>query len=316
MTAHTSTGNTFIYFAAAPSAPQLPHQILQVLQQRLAKEPTLRLYALVDCLAVPDFAEFCAQQGWPAPVSTYAGQTGFDNARAVAPSLQELPGDLAWLEQHMLPPLLAHCSGKPALGFISSLHAVDVVKAQLMRVAGVTDGDGSSWLLRFGDTRVWPPKPGLLTTEQHAHAFAGLDAWMVVDRHGAVQTFEGSPDAPPASPNDLLRDFRMTAQQFAQMIEWSEADAHLARLAQTPTHAQLTCSPIEQYDTARQCLATLDRLGIDNEQERYCYIRFALRFPGNCEAHPAVQDALFAASQRRGTLSVQLAALQASMTVA
>ena len=309
MTANTSVENTPIYFAVAPFAPELADQILRVFQQRLAKQPRLRIYALVDCLAVPGFAEFCAQQGWQTPVSTYAGQMGFDNAAAVAPSLLALPDDLAWLEQYMLRPLLAHCSGRPALGFITSLHTVDVVKAQLMRMARATDGDGSTWLLRFGDTRVWPPKAGLLTTEQHAHAFAGLDAWMVVDRYGAIQIVEGSPETPPASPDDLVKDFRMTARQFAQMIDWSEADAHLARLANRRDDAQFVRSPIEQYDVARQCLATLDRLGIDNEQERYRYIRFALRFPGNCGEHPAVQDALLAASRQQGTLSALLATI-------
>jgi len=109
---------------------------------------------------------------------------------------------------------------------------------------------------------------------------------MVVDRYGKVQTFEGSPDTHPASPDDFVRDFRITERQFTQMSEWGEADAHLARLADTPAHAQLARTPIEQYDTARQCLATLDRLGINSEQERYQYIRFACAFPATANSTP------------------------------
>jgi len=313
MTANGSAASTSMYFAVAPSSPQLADQLLQAWQHRLAQRTGLHLYALVDCLIAPGFVEFCAQQGWWPPVSTYADQIGFDSGRDWAPALLALPEDLAHLQQQMLR-ILAHCSGRPALGFIVSRHSIDVVKAQLMRVAGITDGDGSRWLLRFGDTRVWPPAPGWLTPEQHAHAFAGLDAWMVVDRYGKVQTFEGSPDTSPASPDDFIKDFRITERQFTQMSELGEADAHLARLADTPAHAQLARTPIEQYDTARQCLATLGRLGINSEQERYQYIRFALRFPGDCEQHPAVQTALLAARHQQGTLSALLAALPASMT--
>ncbi|WP_454726127.1 MULTISPECIES: hypothetical protein [Cupriavidus] len=210
--------------------------------------------------------------------------------------------------------MLARCSGRPALGFIVSAHPIEVVKAQLMRLAGLADDDGNHWLLRFGDTRGWPPARGWLTPAQHARAFAGIDVWMAVDRHGQLQFFDGSPATNPASPNDFVTDFRVTAQQIIQMSDLAEADAHLARLADTPAHARLARGPIEQYDIARQCLATLDRFVIRDEQERYRYIRFALRFPGNCEQHPAVQCALLAASRKEDTLSALLAALPAWVT--
>ncbi|WP_454764594.1 DUF4123 domain-containing protein [Cupriavidus campinensis] len=294
-----------MFFAVAQYHPQLAAQVLLTWQERLARKPDLHFYALIDCLMEESFPEFCRAQGWPAPLSVYAGQIGFDNARHVSPSLLPLPEPPALLKP-VLPPLLARCSGKPTLAFLVSAHPVEVVKAQLMCVARITDGDGESWVLRFGDARVWPPPSGWLTAEQHDHAFAGIDAWMAVNRHGQLRILDGRPDIAPADPDDFVRDFRVTEQQFAQMIGWSEADAHLARLAGTSEHAELTRSPIEQYDTARQCLATLDRLAIDADQDRYQYIRFALQFPGDCERHPAVANALLMASQKQADLPTLL----------
>jgi len=314
MTASGSVISMTKYFAVAASSPQVAGELLKEWERRSAQTPGLHLYALVDCLLIAGFVDFCVQQGWQPPVSVYAGQPDFDRVREWSPCLLMLPEVPDRLAQQVLSQLLMRCSGRPALGFIVSKHPIEVVKAQLMRLAGVTDDDGSHWVLRFGDTRVWPPAQGLLTPAQHAHAFAGIDAWMVVDRHGQLQFFDGSPDTSPASPNDFVTDFRITEQQFIRMSDLSEADSHLARLADTPAHALLAHSPIEQYDIARQCLATLDRFGIHGEQERYRYIRFALRFPGDCEQHPAVQCALLAASRKEGALSALLAALPAWVT--
>ncbi|AOY94537.1 hypothetical protein BKK79_21605 [Cupriavidus sp. USMAA2-4] len=264
--------------------------------------PASRLYALVDCLLVRELPDLCRQHGWPAPLSVYAGSPGYDSGRDWAPHLLELPHDLNQLAQHTAT-LVSRCSGLPALGVLVSRHPAPVVQAQLMRTAGITDGSGKRWLLRFADTRVWPPAPGWLNAEQQAHAFAGIGAWIIVNRHGQAQSFDGAPDAEPARPDEPVEDFRVTERQLIQLFDVGEPDQHLARMAENPYHAQLARSPIEQYDTVHRALATLDRIGIDDDQQRFLYARFAVRFAGDCEQDPAVQQALLCARHKEGILS-------------
>ncbi|MCO4861793.1 DUF4123 domain-containing protein [Cupriavidus sp. WGlv3] len=275
MARNRSVTSPSVYFAVAPTSPRLADQVLEEWQRRLAQEPRLHLYALVDCLIAPDFVDFCVREGWQAPTSIYADQIGLDSGRMWSPSLLALSAEMASLHQQVTS-IGQHCSSKPALGFIASRYPIEVVKAQLLRLACVADGDGSRWLVRFGDTRVWPPAEKWLTPEQHAHAFAGLDTWMIVNRYGQLQTFDGSPDTDPACPNVLVTDFRISPSQFSRMCMWGEADAHLARLAGTWASVQSLRRPIEQYDIASQCLATLDQLGVTDEQHRYQCIRRAL----------------------------------------
>ncbi|WP_454764973.1 DUF4123 domain-containing protein [Cupriavidus campinensis] len=291
-----------MFFAVASHSPHLAGQVLQVWDSRRQSDPALRCHALVDCLLEPSFPAFWKQHSRHPPLAVYADQIGFDKARHVSPSLIALPEEPESAAR-MLSVLLERCRGRPSLGFLVSKHSPEVLQAQLMRLAGVCDGDGQRWLLRFGDTRIWPYMGEWLTPAQHAYAFAGITAWMIVNRYGELEILDGSPDTAPATPDDFVKDFRLTEQQFLQLLDRAEADAHLAELAQTPGHVRLLRSPIEQYDTARQCLATLDRLGIDNDQDRYEYIRFALHFPGDCERQPAVQTALLSASQGEGRLS-------------
>jgi len=291
-----------MFFAVASHSPHLAGQVLQAWDSRRRSDPALRCHALVDCLLDPSFPEFWKQHSRHPPLAVYADQIGFDSARHVSPSLIPLP-DRQESAAQMLSVLLARCQGRPSLGFLVTRHAPAVMQAQLMRLAGVSDGDGQRWLLRFGDTRIWPYMGEWLTPAQHAYAFAGITAWMIVNRYGELEILDGSPDTDPAAPDDVVKDFRLTEQQFLQLLDRAEADTHLAELAQTPGHVRLLRSPIEQYDTARQCLATLDRLAIKSEQDRYEYIRFALSVPGDCERHPDVQTALLSASQGEGRLS-------------
>lgn len=298
-----------MFFAVAPTSEEFPAALLAAWQHRLAQAPDLHLTALVDSLLVPDLAELCVAQGWPAPLSVYAGQPGYDSGRNWSPCLISLPGDPDTLARQM-PALVTHCSGIPALGFLVSRHALEVLKAQLLRMAGITDGKGKRWLLRFADTRVWPPAPGWLTPEQHAQAFAGIEAWLIVERHGHLQAFNGSPDSAPARPDDIVTDFRIWERQLIQLFDWGEADMHLARMAGNPYHAQLARTPVEQYHTVRQALAVLDRLGIEDGQQRFVYAYFAVRYPGDCERDPAVHDALLRASRKEARLSDLLKSLR------
>ncbi|EYS97754.1 hypothetical protein CF68_04160 [Cupriavidus sp. SK-4] len=259
-----------MFFAVAPSSPQLAGDLLDKLRWHLEVSPNARLYALIDGLLVPDIADLCHQQGWPALLSVYAGYPGYDSGHRWAPCLLELPRDSDPLAPR-LATLVAHCSGIPALGFLISRHPAEVVKAQFMCLAGITDGDGKRWLLRFADTRVWPPEHGWLTAEQQTRAFAGMDVWLTIERHGQVRTVSGCPEAAPARPDELPEDFRVTERQLVQLSGANEADYHLARMSENPYHAQLARSPIEQYDTVRKALATLDRLDIEDEQQRFAY---------------------------------------------
>ncbi|MFJ4290148.1 DUF4123 domain-containing protein [Cupriavidus sp. NPDC089707] len=304
-----TVGRDSWFFAVAPALAQVPAEILAEWERRHALAPDLHLYALVDRLLVPDIVELCSAHGSPAPLSVYAGQPGYDSGRDWSPCLLLLSVDPDGLTQQVRT-LVSDCSGIPALGFVTSRHAIDVIKAQLLRLTGITDGQGKRWLLRFADTRVWPPAPGWLTAEQQAHAFAGIDAWMVVERHGDLQTLEGSPNATPAAPGDMAKDFRVTERQLIHLIDCGEADMHLSRMAENPYHAQLARTPIEQYDVVRQALATLDRLGIGEQQQRFVYARFAVRHAGDCEQDPAVQQALLAASRKEALLSDLLKALR------
>lgn len=299
-----------VYFAVAPTSPQLAEQLQEAWQRRLAQEPRLHLYALVDCLVVPCFVDFCVGEGWQYPTSIYADQTGLDSGRMWSPSLLALSAEMAGLHQQVAR-IGQHCSGKPALGFVASRYPIEVVKAQLLRLACVTDGDGSRWFLRFGDTRVWPPAEGWLTPDQHAHAFAGLDAWMVVNRYGQLQTFEGSPHTEPACPTDLVTDLRVSPSQFSGMCMWGEADAHLARVVGTWAKVQSLRTPIEQYEVARQCLATLDQLGITDEQHRYQCIRLALLQGEPCDKQPAVRGEPMVGCQQNSGSRVSTAATSA-----
>ncbi|WP_454726126.1 MULTISPECIES: hypothetical protein [Cupriavidus] len=91
MTASSSLPGTPTYFAVAASSPRVAGELLKDWERRLARTPGLHLYALVDCLLVTGFVDFCEQQGWQPPLSVYAGQPDFDRVRECSPSLLMLP---------------------------------------------------------------------------------------------------------------------------------------------------------------------------------------------------------------------------------
>lgn len=304
MAAHRSVTSPSIYFAVAPTSPQLADQLLQEWQRRLAQEPRPHLYALVDCLVVPGFADLCVHEGWQSPTAIYADQPGLDSGRMWSPSLLALSENTADLYQQVAR-IAKYCSGKPGLGFIASRYPMEVVKAQLLRLVCVSDGDGSRWLLRFGDTRVWPPADGWLTPDQRAYLFAGLDSWMVVNRYGHLQTFEGSPCTDPACPTDVVMDLRVSPSQLSRMCVWGEADSHLARAAAIWAKVRSPYTPIEQYEVTEQCLATLDQLGITDEQQRYQGVRRAL-LQGNSSDNEAAMQSIPVAGATSDLTSLRL----------
>lgn len=291
-----------MFFATSPASEQLADILLDEWRGLAQSDPRLRLRALIDQLLVPDIVSLCHQLGWPSPTAVYDGHPGYNSGNSVSPCVLELP-DPVTHGTHGLHALVAHCSGIPALGFLASPHDLPILKAQLMRMAGIADDSGQRWILRFADTRVWPPEFEWLSTEQHRYVFAGIAAWWIVNRHGQLQMFDGQPDAAPAQRDEFAVDFRVTEHQLIRLLDKGEADQHLARMAASPSHSAVTRHPIEQYDVVQKALASLDRMHIDDLQQRFVYARFAVHFAGDCEDDLTVQQALLSASQSDTPLS-------------
>jgi hypothetical protein len=121
---------------------------------------------------------------------------------------------------------LLRCDGWPMVHAIITSESLQELGQRLEKWC-VVEADGQRFNFRFPDVRRLPGIFSHLTAEQRAHLVGPAKAWHRVGRDGHWQRLDGLPVAPAVDPLDT----RLSAVQFAAMVDDSEADGILTILA-------------------------------------------------------------------------------------
>lgn len=183
-------------------------------------------YLLVDKAFLPSIHRLPGWRERPA-ASLFAGLGGAD-LEEVAPNL------LAIDPQHdaeFVASVVRCLSGRPAVSAAHSALTLEALSAHLSSFVFVEiEPDDQRFALRFADTRVLPLLVGALDDAQRRQFLGPLREWRYVARNGTVASLSGLAET-AGSPGPL----RLNEQQFALLVDGSEADAVLGQLRSSKT---------------------------------------------------------------------------------
>jgi hypothetical protein len=177
----------------------------------------------------------------------------------------------------------------PCFSWFETAWAPNVMAEHLRLFHVVGLSEGQAMLMRWYDTRILPVWFACLT-EPQAEAFAaGVEAWLYVDRTGAIAelpiTRHGTDF--PAKPDHGQPLICLTDTQYAPLVDAAELDAlltHLRRIIpdelKRVSHVQLTLFA-GQYQ--QQAISE----GLDDIDRQAQYVLLALYTSGEGQAHPA-----------------------------
>lgn len=223
------------------------------------------VYLLVDCCFCPAVRRIA---GWPElPQRSLFAEWANPEADAVAPHLLAIDPerDACVVER------IAHAlDGRPALSVLHSRLALDQLAAHLTAyVVVLVDPDEQRFLLRFADTRVLPILVGGLDDTQRRQFLGPLRAWRYVGRDGRIATLAGGGDAAASGP------LRLSAEQFASLVDASEADAILGTLRERAA-LPVGVAPAVTHQRALAALRRADERGVRQPADRTTWVSLAL----------------------------------------
>lgn len=120
---------------------------------------------------------------------------------------------------------LQHCSGLPMFSAILTVETSGELAGRLSAWC-VVKADGQNFNFRFPDTRRLPDILSVLDPTQLAQFGGPASVWMYMARDGRWSAIELTP-----SDEGIAVEPELSKGQFAQMVDRSEADGILSRLA-------------------------------------------------------------------------------------
>lgn len=166
--------------------------------------------------------------------------------------------------------LVQAMSGLPALSALHTTLSQDALAAHLASYVSVRiEPDEQRFLLRFADTRVLPALVAALDESQRRQFLGSISAWRHLTPDGRVATLAGPGEACGAGP------LRLSAGQFAALVEVSEPDAILGALRERGA-IPAGLSPSAAYQRVADSLCRASKQGVLQPADRITWVAFAL----------------------------------------
>jgi hypothetical protein len=296
-----------MWFAVSPYAPDLHERLLRCMQEVVAANPALRLYALVDTALDEAFLKkYRANHLTDQTASLYAG-TELDAVADVSPVLVPLSCEPAL----RLKTLLRLADGKPMLSFLASPLALEPLKTHFLPFLEVETEDGEQLVLRFADTRILPV---LFTTLDHMQQSALLSPiahWWSIDRMGDLCALP-LPAYDPATYRTAAAPFQvlpLSDRQFAAMVDWGEADSIIEQLRLIAPEQCDEFEPGTLHQFISEQLQHAQSFGVEGTPERVAYCIGAFNTQGMLHENAHVKTLLKNKLWRLGDLAGALGEL-------
>jgi hypothetical protein len=216
------------------------------------KWPDANMFALFDCV----FNEHCDTV---IKKSRLASRCLYDLSNDPSPELQAVSPTLvpltpatatAWREA------AGHTDGYPMLSIIATPESLDELALRLHPWC-IVNADGEPYVFRFPDTRRLPGVVDALTPQQHGAFFGPAHAWRYRTRS---TTWAELPL--PKAPLPPAEEAKLDADQFAQLMDDSEADQIIEHLHVHEPALIRPYHPAEACERIAQALKRADRYGI------------------------------------------------------
>ena len=275
-----------MYFATNPPPGTLPAQIAREYRELRDAQPSMRLFALVDCAFEEAFLK--ARYRRTLPSQSLYGDTSLKALGAAAPHLLTAPDGVAE-QQAWLSHVFACCQGKPMLSLIASpLDGGGLVSHWRPYLIAMTP-DTVEWPVRWGDTRVLPALVDALTEAQRQHFFAPLARWWSPARDGGLLQWQGAGASPIPAGFDKLP---LSDEVFGKLVDMAEADAVLANLYDKQPYLFEAASPAECHGRVARHLALASAHGIHAAPAREQFSALALMLADDFTRHAAMAQLL------------------------
>lgn len=244
----------------------LAAELTQQLQQQVAAQPALRVYALVDHLFRADTPgqQALGVQRWPYR-NLLDHLAGAKTAQSLL--LLALPAASDALHEAVAQ-LCRACTGRPMLSFITSRATLDELSGHLRAHAEVRLApDGEEYVLRLGDTRVQPPYLACLDKAQRQRLLAPICFWLRIERNASVSIIPGD-DQPERLASQMPV---LLPQQWAALIDATWADDVLFQLRADAPEAWLAQAPSMQFAAVARWLKAAIQAGQETPGAQLAY---------------------------------------------
>ncbi|WP_169708644.1 DUF4123 domain-containing protein [Trinickia terrae] len=210
-------------------------------------------YALVYGVAYPSLFANVLEQIKPQAASQLAlifDASGETQHEQYGPFLVELTADRDAL---LTQTLLTHCVADPrGMSFIFSRHEIDGLAEGLRERLPLQCEDGTTWQLKFFDSRTLPILASALTAEQQRSFFRISREWWFLDRERALQRLTGNDE----SRDDYRAPLRLSEQQAAAFIDAAVPDSVLYILERTDDDLTSAFEPHIRYRIVEAAVAS------------------------------------------------------------
>lgn len=223
--------------------------------------PHANVFALIDCAFIDHMHATILKQHLPS-------RSLFDLSSDPSPELQAISPTLIPQTPETAPQwrdVLRLTDGWPMLSLIVTPESLDELALRLSPWC-IVNADGQPFVFRFPDTRRLPAIVDVLTPAQHGAFFGPAIAWRYRTRsaHWAELPL-------PAAPLAGAEYIKLNAQQCAQLLNESEADAIMAYLNVKNPSIMHPYNAADAHQRITQALKRADRYGIaGNDRIQWC----------------------------------------------
>lgn len=228
--------------------------------------PDAQVFALLDCAFIDHMHAAILKRRLPSRSLFDLSSSPSRELQAVSPTLIPLTTETApqWRD------VLRLTDGWPMLSLIVTPESLDELALRLSPWC-IVNADGQPFVFRFPDTRRLPAIVDVLTPAQHGAFFGPAIAW-----HYRTRSAHWEELPLPTTPLAAAEHVKLNAQQYAELLNESEADAIMAHLNVKNPATMLHYDAANAHQLITQALKRADRYGItDNDRIQWCnlYLR-------------------------------------------
>jgi hypothetical protein len=195
--------------------------------------------------------------------------TGNKEAIKVGPLLIEIEHE----HEMVLNDFIEQTKNTYCLSWITSPLSLSELRDHLNALTNIEMEDGTSWVMRYFDTRILPIWYGLLNEDQKAHVSLPIVSWSYVDRLGAKQTINGV--GHKEAPSEEV--FKLSQQQENILFDAAYPDAIIQKIAEGGSDELQAMSPPQRYQfIAKQIQTANKQFGIEGTPDVLLFCTLAL----------------------------------------
>nr|WP_321813574.1 MULTISPECIES: DUF4123 domain-containing protein [unclassified Paraburkholderia] len=190
-------------------------------------------HLLLDMAFAPELHEgLAAHIDANSRVVLYEGMYEGDDLLAISPCLVRLPDDID-ARMALCEVVLRESAGRPMLSLLHGVCASVALAAHLRgQMEAQASEDDEAFLVRFADTRCLPVWLDVLTAQQRARFIAGIDAWWMFDRTGALVALDRGETG--ETVDESGKPYVLDARQIGALREAARIDTLIYHVRQRP----------------------------------------------------------------------------------